>query len=172
MKRNGILGLAFCVAIVCLIATSARADELTYVNCAGGSGIQVYDTQTGALVQTDFQAQLRNFGNGRRVVRVGDILCYPYASSNAVHAYNVATNTALNLNVPESSSLIMLGAGLLGLALLLRTKLPRPSQTTLKVGQIQQVQNELETALRLQGTFDGSAEANKVLSSISAVATR
>jgi len=99
IRQKGALALSFCVLAIGILvfAGNVRADELIYANSAGSSGLQVYDAQTGALVQSISQAQLGNFGNGRGVVKVGDILYYTYATSNSVYAYNLATNTNLGV---------------------------------------------------------------------------
>lgn len=75
-----------------------------YANSAGGSGIQVYETTTGAVTDSFIPAST---SNGRGVVRVGDIVYYTEADSSRLYSYNIATRTSLGtvFTVPGSSGL-------------------------------------------------------------------
>ncbi len=70
----------------------AIADNIIYANNAGGSGIQVYDETTGALLNTILPS---NVTNGRGVVVVGNTMYYTEADSNSVYGYDLTTNTSL-----------------------------------------------------------------------------
>ncbi len=81
-------GLLFLSAAFC------NADSIVYANNAGGSGIQIYDANTGVLMSTIDTPEMAS-GNGRGVVRVGDIVYYTEASSPSVYAYNIKTSSDL-----------------------------------------------------------------------------
>lgn len=90
--RNILFGLGASVAL----SAGAQAGSVStiWVNNAsfGPPIIQEYDLATGALID---QINAPHGINGRGIVTVGDILYYTSATSNAVYAYNFATNTDL-----------------------------------------------------------------------------
>ncbi len=75
-------------------AAICQADSIIYANSAGNTGVQVYDANTGVVMNTIVTPEMRA-GNGRGVVKVGDILYYTEASSNGVYAYNLKTSADL-----------------------------------------------------------------------------
>ncbi len=78
----------FCTAAAC------HADSIIYATSAGNTGVQVYDANTGVLMNTIDTTEMQS-GNGRGVVKVGDILYYTEASSNTVYGYNLKTSADL-----------------------------------------------------------------------------
>lgn len=90
--RNVLFGLGASIAL----SAGAQAGSVStiWVNNAsfGPPIIQEYDLATGALID---QINAPHGINGRGIVTVGDILYYTSATSNAVYAYNFATNTDL-----------------------------------------------------------------------------
>ena len=80
----------FAVGSFFFAAALCQADSIIYANNAGNSGVQVYDANTGALMDTIQTPEMAR-GNGRGVVKVGDVLYYTEASSPSVFAYNVKT---------------------------------------------------------------------------------
>jgi hypothetical protein len=84
------------VALAASSLTLCHADSIIYAMNAGSSGVQVYDANTGALMNTIDTTEMKQ-NNGRGVVKVGNILYYTAASSPSVFAYNLQTNADLGV---------------------------------------------------------------------------
>ena len=83
----------FLAALPILAVAYAGAATATplYVNNAGSSGLQVYDTTTGSVSDSFVPAST---SNGRGVVRVGNTIYYTEASSGSVYSYDISTHTS------------------------------------------------------------------------------
>ena len=129
LERRGHVGLLAALLGFVLATSAARADQLLVTN-AGTNTIGAYDATTGAVVNATF---ITGLSSPTGIAVSGSNLFVANAFANTIGEYNVTTGAPVNAtfitglsapvgiaiastSVPEPTSLLLLGLGLVGLA--------------------------------------------------------